>query len=255
MTQKVLNKIDGIATQYQDSADRFQKLGFRPSNLHVTGNLKFDLTLPENMSEVATPIKTTWFDNRICWIAASTHPDEEEIVLAAHQQARVNHPQLGLILAPRHVHRSPQLKALSESNGFQTALLSDQEATEIDVLIADQMGILLPLYSICEVAFIGGTLQGQGGHNPIEPASLGLPLIIGPDRFNFKEVCHRFEQAGCLNLVHNSQELTTRLLDLLEDSELRTTQGQAAQRVVEDNRGATDRLLRLLQTWLEDLES
>lgn len=251
----VLANIDAISTQYEDSADRFLELGFLDSNIHVSGNLKFDTSTPTSTPERGAELTHSWFPNRSAWMAASTHQGEEETVLEAHQKLTKQFPSLGLILAPRHPHRAPELLSLAQKFNLTSALFSGEPTDDVNVLIVDEMGVLFPLYWVAKVVFLGGSLEGTGGHNPIEPAMVGRPLIMGPDRFNFEEVCARFEQDGCLSLVQNSQEMQDVVATLLTDSDLRAKQGESAKRVVNENQGATDRLFTLLTQWIESSSS
>ena len=250
LTKRVLSQIDGIATQYQDSADRFTQLGVPESKLQVTGNVKFDLHLPPSTEQKSQELEESWSKSKLCWIAASTHEGEEDIALQAHKEVCQSYQDLGLILAPRHPHRAISLIQLAKRFDLSAALLSES-IPDTDVLIIDQMGIMLPLYSVANIVFMGGSLQGQGGHNPIEPAALGKPIIMGPDRHNFKEVCRRFEDAGALSQVANARELSQELTALLDSPELQQERGKAALAVVVKNRGAISKLVNQIQEWID----
>jgi 3-deoxy-D-manno-octulosonic-acid transferase len=188
---------------------------------------------------------------RPVWIAASTHPGEEAVVIEAHRLLRETIPGACLLLAPRHPERADSVVSLVKSAGLSvvrqsriTAALSDEPA----VLLCDSMGQLQYLYGLSRVAFLGGSLVSVGGHNPIEAAICGQPLIMGPETFNFSDVVAAFSDAECLFTVTNAQDLADRLRGLLEDEALRSRLGAAARRVVAENTGGTERLLELLRT-------
>ena len=250
LTNTLLAGIDHIVCQYQDTADRFESLGFFNDQLSVIGSVKFDLAISDELLNHAKDLKNTWRGDRLCWIAGSTHPTEEEIVLKAHLETRKKIPNLLLVLAPRHVHRCSSIIKLAESLGFKTSTLSTPPKGQADVLVVDQMGVLLSGYGMADVAFIGGSLQDTGGHNPIEPAVFQLPLLMGPNRVNFAEICRRFDDEGCLTTVNDAEEISEKLIQLLADEKQRRQQGLAALSVVEKNRGATAKQFQLVSNWL-----
>ena len=249
LTRRMLENVAMIISQYEDTAQRFREFGFPNERIHVTGNIKFDLTLTEETRRAATKRRDKWRRTRPCWIAASTHPGEDEVVLDAHLSARANCPDLLLVIAPRHPHRAQEVQALVHARSLTSVKLSDSFQS-VDVLVVDQMGVLLEMYGIADVAFIGGSLEGTGGHNPVEPAVFGLPMLMGPDRMNFEEVCKRFADAGCLRTVRNSEELVSELRGLLENQDRRQQHGEAARLVVDENRGAAERQFRIVSDWL-----
>ena len=178
----------------------------------------------------------------------SSHPGEENIVLAAHKRLRRQYPDLLLILVPRHPYRSNEVLELARNKGFKSSLLSQHDWEEGDeVIIGDTMGTLVYLYGLAQVAFLGGSLNDTGGHNPIEAAIHGIPMIMGPSRDNFDEVVKRFEEKGCLLLGNNSTEIAELVGGLLANEEDRKRRGQLALEVVANNRGAKNRLVRLLK--------
>ena len=240
--------IHGLASQFQDTADRFRELGYPGENIQVVGNVKFDLMLPEDIQPTVKRLKTQWEFNSPTWIAASTHPGEDEVVLQAHLEVRKQLPELRLILVPRHPHRVGDVATLVQRQELSAALLSDAPRP-IDVLVVDQMGVLLTMYGLADVAFIGGSLQGTGGHNPIEAAVFRLPMLMGPDRHNFKEICQRFSDQDCIQTVHDWNELANALTRLLANPELRVRRGESALAIVQQGRGATARLFELVSDW------
>lgn len=249
LTKRMLDSITMIISQYEDTAERFHNLGYPREGTHVSGNIKFDLAVSEETRRNATLHREQWRGERPCWLAASTHPGEDEVVLDAHLNARTRISDLLLVLAPRHPHRADDIQAMADERELTSVKLSDSFQS-VDVLIVDRMGVLLEICGMADVAFIGGSLEGTGGHNPIEPAVFGVPMLMGPDRMNFEEVCMRFADAGCLTTVHNHDELATELLRFFNDPSERQRQGVAAQRVVNENRGAVQSQFELVRDWL-----
>ena len=250
LTKTMLKSVTMIVSQYEDTAGRFRELGYPSDRIHVTGNVKFDLTVTKETRRRVAINKERWSAERLCWIAASTHPGEDEVVLDAHVQAQKEYPDLLLVLAPRHSHRAEDIQRLAELRSLTATKLSEN-ARAVDVLVVDQMGVMLEMYGMADVAFIGGSLQGTGGHNPVEPAVLGVPMLMGPDRMNFEEMCKRFAAAKCLTTVQSRDEITYQLLKLLSDPDQRKRQGDAARQVVDVNRGAAQRQFSFLREWLK----
>lgn len=254
LSNLMIRSLTGIACQYEDTANRFRQLGANPEVLTVTGSIKFDMKLPSDAEERIRQLKHAWCEERMVWVAGSTHPGEEEIILESFGIIRYAFPNLLLILAPRHPHRSVQLARLCRRKSLGYAMLSDGVPSSSDVaavLIVNEMGSLVYCYGLADVVFIGGSLEGTGGHNPIEPAVYGAPMIMGANRINFAEVCSRFAEAGCLHSEETADGIAHRVLDLLNDPIVRKRQGLRARQIVEDNRGAERRLCDLLSTWLK----
>ena len=249
LTKLMLNGISMIVSQYEDTAVRFTNLGYPSEHIHVTGNIKFDLSISAQTRRDIALQRDKQRGERRCWIAASTHPGEDEVVLEAHLRVRSEIPDLLLVLAPRHPHRAKDIQALARVRSLTSARHSEPFKA-VDVLVVDRMGVLLEMYGIADVAFIGGSLEGTGGHNPVESAVLGVPMLMGPDRMNFEEVCRLFADTGCLTTVQNSDELAAELLGLLTRPDLRQRQSDAARQVVEENRGSALRQFSVVREWL-----
>jgi len=258
LTRRMLAQLHFVACQYQNHAERFINIGVDPSRIGVLGSVKFDVELPLDHEEKARHLQATWgLGDRPVWIAGSTHSGEEQVVLAAHRLIREQHPDACLLLVPRHPARTDAVVTLTEQAGFSTQLMSapapqhpgaNVASDVIDVIVGDTMGQLLYLYGVSEVAFIGGSLVPVGGHNPIEAAICGIPLLMGPETFNFPDVVAAFSDAGSLQLVYDAKELASGVSALFTDTAERKRRGAVASRVVADNTGATERLRELLRT-------
>ncbi len=255
LTRPMLEQITEIACQTEDHVARFVELGADPQHTHALGSVKFDVTLPADFAgEVAALRKNFVLADRQVWIAASTHPGEDELVLAAFVQVRKHHPQLCLLLVPRHPARSDSVCELVAKAGFNYCRQSERVGTGVhgdqhptDVVIGDVMGTLLTLYGLADVAFVGGSLVEQGGHNPLEPALCHLPLVCGPHQFNFSQVMDTLQQRGGLVTVHTSDELAQVIRGWLEDAAQRQAVGEAAAATLDENRGATERVAALVR--------
>jgi 3-deoxy-D-manno-octulosonic-acid transferase len=255
LTRSMLGRLDLIACQYPDHAGRFRSLGAPAERLHVLGSVKFDVALPEDARERVDTLRARWgLQHQQVWIAGSTHPGEEALILDAHAALRSRVPGVRLILVPRHPSRCGEVAALCRVRGFRVARQSDPAArdTGSDVILGDVMGQLLYLYGLSDVAFLGGSLVEEvGGHNPIEPALWGQPLLMGPHTFNFPDVVARFVEAGALTVVSDVGMLAAALAATLQDGPAAAAASAAAQRVVAENRGASERLLTLLAAQID----
>jgi 3-deoxy-D-manno-octulosonic-acid transferase len=238
-----------IAAQGEADAERFRSLGARPERTRVTGNIKFDIEVPDDLAARGRDFRRRHFGQRPVWVAASTHHREEEQVLAAHRQVRDGVPDAVLILVPRHPERFDAVRQLLERQGV--GFVARTEDTAVDetasVFLGDTMGELPLFYAASDVAFVGGTLVPVGGHNLLEPAALGLPVITGIHLFNTQDIADMFLQIGALTRITDADELAIAVTRLLRDEELAGRLGKLGQEVVVRNRGALVRLLGLLE--------
>ena len=254
LTRPMLAEMDWIAAQTEAEAERFRRLGARAECVGVTGSIKFDLRIDPELQPRAKALRASWgAERRPLWIAASTHAGEDEQILAAHRQLLASHPDALLILVPRHPERFDAVHALCLREGLLTVRRSSgQPVTAQDqVLLGDTMGELLFLYALADVAFVGGSLVPNGGHNLLEPAALGLPVLSGPHLFNFLEIAAQLREAGALGEVGDSEALAHRLQHLLDDPQVRRRMGQAGLQTLRANQGALQRLLGGVEKLLE----
>lgn len=250
LTQKMLKSIDVIAAQFQADADRFIDLGFPTEKIQVTGSLKFDLALPLQLTEDAQRWRKRWGENRLVWIAASTHPGEEALILQAFIEARRSYPDLLLVSIPRHVDRAPQLEQLYSKLAYKVAKRSDHNVSElntVDVFIGDTMGELLIFYAAADLAFVGGSLVKKGGQNPLEPAAIGLPILSGPHTFNFSTITEQLKQRNAAIQVNNPIELATQVVSLLSNPQQRQQMAQEAKKFVAENKGSVLKQMQLIE--------
>ncbi len=252
LTREMLACVSAIAAQSQADATRMLALGAAPDSVHVTGSVKFDLHLPASLREEAQVLRRRFGSQRSVFIAASTHEGEDARVLDAYARVLDRIPQCLLLLVPRHPERFAAAAALCRRRGYATALRSRTPASfdGVDVYVGDSMGELPLLYAASDVAFVGGSLVPTGGHNLLEPAALGLPVLFGPHVFNFAEISARLLDAGAAWQVADERELGERALTLLSDANLRHNAGDRGRQFVERNRGARDRMMTLIDQHL-----
>ncbi len=258
LVRKLLSQIDFVACQYEQHVGRFRALGIEKEKVLALGNMKFDIELPLEIIDRSIERKKAWgLVDRPVWIAASTHEGEEQIVLDAYKRLKENYPKLVLILVPRHPIRAANIGQYFAECDFSVCYESSQvensSLSDIDVFIGDVMGSLVELYGLSDVAMVGGSFAKVGGHNPIEPAAYGLPIIVGPHQYNFSEVMAEFEKNGGLITVFDVNELFECLNLLFGSAEQRSKMGASALRTIESNRGATEKLTGLLETRISGL--
>ena len=252
LTRQMLQQVSWLAAQTQADGERFIELGLEAQSLQVMGNVKFDVQIPSELLSEAQQLRCQWGEERPVWIAASTHEGEDVIVLRAFKTVLERSPEALLVLAPRHPERFLAVGQLCRSEGFDVLVRSELQAASAatQVLLADTMGELMLFYAASDIAFVGGSLVPTGGHNLLEPAALGVPVIAGPHLFNFTEISRLLLAAGGLTTVDGAQQLATQVQRLFDDSAQRVQMGEDARAVVAKHGGAQQRLLTLLERYL-----
>ena len=260
LVRPMLAQLSCVAAQTDADAARFSALGVGQAALQVTGNIKFDLELDAAVRDRADHLRRRWRgpNDRPIWLVASTHAGEDSIVLAALTLIKRHIPDLLLVLTPRHPERFGSVAADCAQAGFTLHRLSQSEspAASVDILLGDTMGELMAYYGTCDIAFVGGSLVPVGGHNMIEPAAWGRPILCGPEVHNFAEVARLLEAAGAMVYCAAEQTLAAEVIALVQDDRRREAMGAAALVVATANRGALARLLQALDPFeLGDLSS
>ncbi|HFQ5177434.1 TPA: lipid IV(A) 3-deoxy-D-manno-octulosonic acid transferase [Vibrio vulnificus] len=237
-----------VLCQSKADADRFAKLGVPTSKLCVTGSIKFDIHISDEIKRQGVELRTLLGQQRPVWIAASTHKGEDEQVLDAHRQVLETHPNALLILVPRHPERFDSVFELCQTQGFETVRRTQANtiADSTQVYLGDTMGEMLILLGAADVCFMGGSLVGDkvGGHNVLEPAALGVPVITGPSYYNFKEITIALVQAKGIIVIESSL-LGQKTQQLLCHSDRQKLVADAALNVVRKNQGALTRALSI----------
>lgn len=241
-----------IAAQSEADATRFRSIGASTERTHVTGNLKFDFELPEEVRRLGREFRATQAGSRPVWVAASTHVGEEAIALAAHRQVLLRYPEAVLLLVPRHPERFGPVAEWLEREGVGYVRRSSGRQLRADqaVFLGDTLGELMIFYAASDVALVAGSLVPVGGHNLLEPASLGLPVLVGPHTFNSEDIARQFLAEGAAREVRDADMLAEAVINLLGDRAAGEAMGQRGRSVVEGNRGALARLLGLVDPLL-----
>jgi 3-deoxy-D-manno-octulosonic-acid transferase len=251
--RRVLADVTVFAMQSDEDARRVIALGAVPERVVVTGNLKHDpLPDPAGAADLWHRLLGLGAGQPV-WIAGSTHRGEDEVVLEAHRQARTTHADLVLVLAPRHPERVGEVMKLVAARGLTAVRRSELSGVQrpgAPIIVLDTVGELAQLYSIADVVFVGGSLMAFGGHNMLEPALRGKPVLFGPHTFNFREAAAMLLNAGGAAVVHDAGELAAELQQLLADADLRGRRGAAAREAAASRHGASrttlDRVARYL---------
>ncbi|NIP72285.1 MAG: 3-deoxy-D-manno-octulosonic acid transferase [Gammaproteobacteria bacterium] len=249
LIRATLRDVSVIAAQTQADADRFESLGAAPGSLRVTGSVKFDLNLTASLREQAEVLRRGLGSSRPVWIAASTREGEEEPVLEAFARVRDAVPDTLLVLVPRHPERFGRVASQCRRQGLEVVLRSEGGACtdSTHVYLGDTLGELPVMYAAADTAFVGGSLVPAGGHNPLEPAALGLPVIFGPYTYNFLEIAERLLEVDGARRVRSAAELAEVVVTFLRDANLRHTVGENGRQFVQRNKGARDRLLAIVE--------
>ena len=251
LVRETLSHISLIAARETQDAERFKVLGANAGQLIVTGNIKFDLQLAADTLQQVDSLKPL-VSQRFVWVAASTHAGEDEQILAAHQQLLALNPQALLILVPRHPERFESVAKLCTEQGFKfrRRSLNERPDTQTQVWLADSMGELLLWYGLADSAFIGGSLVPVGGHNPLEAALWGIPVLSGTHIHNFMDIYPALVERGGAKLVESSRHLADHLMFWANAKLAREQAGQAAQQFVQQHQGVVLQLMQIIANFI-----
>ena len=254
--QPVWRGFTAICCQSAPDARRFRQLGADGRRLHVAGNLKFDQPPPVLSGTDRADLRAMigWSPGQQVLLAGSTHDGEERLLLTAYKRLLRDHVSLLLVLAPRDPHRATAVRQYCREMGLTSAMVSVVSSGRAeaghDAAIVDRIGILARLYAVADVAFIGGSLVAAGGHNPLEPAAFGKPVLFGPDMRDFQVIADGLVAQGGAFQVSGVEDITQRVAWLLA-SDAHRRAGGAARRVFLRHRGAADRIMATLQPVLD----
>ena len=251
LTRWALSNLAGIAAQTEADGERFEALGARApgTRLTVTGNVKFDLEVPDRLLELGADFRRRFGATRPVWVAGSTREGEEALLLDAF--ARMAGDAL-LVIVPRHPDRFDEVAQLAAGRGFAVSRRSHggDVSPQARVVVGDSMGEMLAYYAAADVAIMGGSLLPFGSQNLIEPAALGKPVIVGPHTYNFEEAAEGAIHAGAALRVKDAREALEAAAALSRDERRRVEMGEKARDFVAAHRGAVERLMDWLGTVL-----
>ena len=253
LLKPTLQSLDLIVAQSKADARRFLALGVDPSRMTISGNIKFDQHLTPDLQNQAAQIRQQWgADARPVWVVASTHEGEEVQVLRAFESIVKQHPTLLLCIVPRHPDRFDRVFQTAVTKYPKTVRRSLDSAVNADtqVVVADTMGELVPMLGAADVVFMGGSLVPTGGHNMLEVAQWGVPVVSGPHTFNFAYASRLLVKAQAMLMVENAEELALVVSDLLSNAANRRAMGLRGKAAVEGERGALERLVQAIKPLL-----
>ena len=247
-----------ISMQTESDAKKMIDLGVNADRVKALGNLKYDAVLPDMVGWDQEQRPTSFYrqqfgisPEKVVWIAGSTHPREEVAILTAYKRLSLLFPDLFLVVAPRDVERGREVKEISDKLGLtvrlRTAPLQDEEFPGAPLLILDTMGELSRMYSFCNIAFIGGSLVPDGGHNPLEPAAFAKPILFGPYMDDFTEIASDLLEKDAAIVCHDEDEIFEVMKKLLVNHSIQKQMGEDAQALVIQHRGVTKRHIEIIQ--------
>lgn len=243
-----LNSISKIASQSETDKKRFIQIGAKTEKIENLGNIKFDITIEEEIFSQARILKSEQFSNRFVFIAASTHEGEEALIFETYKSLKKQIPQLLLAIAPRHPERFLSVKNLAENAKLQVVIRTTKQicTKQTDVFLIDTLGELKLFYATADIAFVGGSLVPIGGHNILEPAAAGVPVLFGSEMKNFAFIAEKMLEAKAALQCKNIADLETKILELYNQTPLRNTLQDNAKNFVANNQGATERVYQSL---------
>lgn len=248
----VLQTVDWAGAQSKADADRLISCGVSSQRVDMTGNIKFDLTVPASLEERAEALRLDWGRQRPVLVAGSTHEADENIVIPAFVALLNTLPDALLILVPRHPERFTRATQLAKAAGLKTELRSQGEtcSKQAQCFVIDSIGELMSYYACADLAFVAGSFGDQGGHNPLEPAALGKPVLLGPNMDNAKEIAAQLLDVSAARRVNSQAEFQSTATEILSDGILRDRMGQAGRELLENNKGALDLTLKAVEKLL-----
>lgn len=245
----LLNRVSLFCVQTENDRARLLFLGVSADKIRVTGNMKFDNPL---IGGLASPdscrSKLNLQSADRLFVAASTHSGEEEVILRAYKKLLIDCPSLKLLIAPRHPERTNEIEKVIIRYGFIPCRLimprnSPIPISKKNVFILNSVGQLLSYYYIADIVFVGGSLADRGGHNILEPACLGKPVLFGPHMFNFRDIVEIFLAQNAALLIHDADELEEKIRGLLKNPQMVEAITQRAKEIMNKNCGATQKNL------------
>jgi 3-deoxy-D-manno-octulosonic-acid transferase len=245
----MFQKITAICAQDQRDYQNYLTLGVSPDKLTLTNNIKFDLTISAQDTAQSTTIKTDFaLEQRLLIVAGSTHEPEEQILLDAYLALATAYPELLLVIVPRHPQRFEKVHQLLKKQNIKSVLMSEAKPCQptTQVMLCDQMGKLRSIYALADISFVGGSLADRGGHNALEPAAVGVPILMGESTYNNPAICQALADSGALLTVADAQQIESACKEWLDNPEQRKFAGNSGQQVLVHNSGAIQKTLDVL---------
>lgn len=245
-SKQLFSNLSLVAAQYPSDEENFTKLGIDSNKLEIVGSTKFDIQISPTTIKAQQTFAQTFIKDRPSWIAASIHPGEFESILECHLSLLTSCPNLLLIAVPRHPEAFTRLKQMCSD--FDLAFVSKSEncnsTEDTKIIVGDTMGEMTIMCGAADLAFVGGSLTSRGGHNPLEPAACGLPVVIGPSTYNFSDVCRIMELSGTLTKVENRQQLEQFIRSSLVDDHILVQHKRRTKKLFDRNRGSAVKISR-----------
>ncbi len=243
-----LNSITICATQTDDDKERFLAIGANSQSVKNLGNIKFDITIADDILSQGLLLKNQLFAQRFVLLAASTHDGEELLLLDVYANLKEKIPGLVLAIAPRHPERFASVETLAKNAGFNVVTRTSQQLCDnkADVFLIDTLGELKLFYAAVDIAFVGGSLVPVGGHNVLEPAAIGVPTLFGFSMQNFALIAEKMLATQAAIQCKNVAELESKIIELYNQPQLRNLLILNAKNFVTQNQGATERIYKLL---------
>ena len=247
---ELMRSITMLAGHNQSDVDRFKSLGLKDSQATVVGSIKFDIELSRQVKESAEQLKQSLNNYHFIWVAGSTHRGEHEQVIAAHKQLCKLKEKSLLIIAPRHPEQFDKVADILRDEKIAFGQWSDKDLVDQSVLLANSMGEMLTFFGAAQCAFIGGSLIDRGGHNPLEAAAMGIPVITGPSYYNFNHIFPQLRAKNACTEVHDSSTLSEQLANYASSPEQAKLNGKEGLEIVQSNCGAIEKTLNILAPYI-----
>lgn len=246
--KSVLKNIDVFSMRSEEDKNRIISFGAEEEKVRISGNIKFDIEPPELRKEELENLRKRLKikEESLIWVVGSTHYNEEEKILSVYSNLLQKFKNLILILAPRHIERTKEIENLIKKCNFTYSLITDVKESS-SVILVNTIGELFLLYHLADVVFVGGSLVPKGGHNILEPLSLGKVVLFGPFNYNFREIVEVVERKNAAIKVSDERELKEKIEDLLENREKLKELSNRAKNIFLENRGSSKKSAELIK--------
>lgn len=248
LSNELFGRVTRIAAQYESDSINFQSLGVTKPKIDLIGSIKFDINLPKSLLAEQSRLKQQWTKDRQSWIAASIHPAEFESIISTHKKLLNTFPNLLLIAVPRHPERFDEFKQLCKKQHLSFVSRSENTSPQNNhqLIVGDSMGELTLMCGAADIAFVGGSLIQRGGHNPLEPAACGLPVLMGPSDYNFFDISQILQKQNVLEIAKDQSALYEMIKNLLSHPSMIRQRAEASKKIFDNNRGAVEKIMAII---------